>query len=103
VGYITYDLVEEEVADAIAVEFTAKADGTLRAGSSDAIEVYGRETGSGDPYTDLVATGLDMSGYTPEEDVFVDVLVVAKAIEGLKRGAVFLAVVRDVAAAGWSD
>jgi len=99
-SYVTFDLVAGETSTAIIIKAEAATGRTLQSGSHLKIRLKARETESGDPYTDL-ATGIDLSGFTPGVVSFDLICEADASLTGLVRAP--LALVTTInSAAGWT-
>ena len=94
VGYVAFDLSDGE-SSAVVVCLVNPGDGyALRATPADVdVQIHARETGSGDPFVDIKASPIDLSGYTPDVPVQFDFKAVAAgALTDVRRVAVFIGV-----------
>jgi hypothetical protein len=94
IGYICYDLSEGETGATIVLR-VIPADGlVLRASPADAdVIIQARENGSGDPWTDIEDTPIDLSGYTEEIPIDFDFRAVAAAeLIDVRRLALYVSV-----------
>lgn len=99
--YLTFDVVAGETTASFPVKVTPDADRTFRSSSHALITLKARETGSGDPYTDLT-TGIDLSGYPAGVPVSFDLICECSALlTGLVRATLAL-VVASTSAANWN-
>lgn len=101
IGYFTIDLVQGEILNFI-LKVVAADGRTFKSGSPSGLTLTARETGSGDPFTSLVA-GFDLSGFTPDDVISYDVRATGIQASGRAREAVFVGVINTPAPAGWLD
>jgi hypothetical protein len=101
IGLIAFDMVSGETTDPVGIRVVATS-GKLQGQSSEIVQLKVREYGTADPYIDLV-DGFDLSGYTPESIVSLDLICVAlPGVLGLNREGLFIGVIQSEAA-GWKD
>lgn len=99
VKFLSFDAVAGETIGPITIRVIG-ADATLESESNALIKLKARLHGTADPYVDL-ATGIDLSGFTPDSNVDFDLIVVADAgLTGLVRVGLFCGVVTGTEA-GW--
>jgi hypothetical protein len=103
IGYLQYDLSDGETGATIVLRVVPAVGYSLKALPVDSdYQIQARENGSGDPWVDIAATPIDLSGYTPETPVDFDFRVIAGApLVDVRRVSVRLEVVSQGAAA-WS-
>jgi hypothetical protein len=100
IGYLSYDLSDGETGATVVLR-VIPADGyVLRASpADDDVVIQARENGSGDPWTDIEATPIDLSGYTPDVPVDFDFRTVAGSpLVDIRRLALYLAVTKSAPA-----
>lgn len=104
VGYLNYDLSDNETSATIQLRITPADGFSLKASpGDDDVQIQAREASSGDPFTDIAATPIDLSGYTPETPVNFDFRAVANsALVDVRRLALFIAVTSNKSA-GWQS
>lgn len=104
VGYLAVDLSDDEVSNTFVLRILPAAGHFLKAVPADAdFEVQARETGSLDPFVDIAATPIDLSGFPAEVAQNFDFRVVANSpLVDVRRAVVSIAVTNQ-GAAGWAD
>jgi hypothetical protein len=98
VGYLAFDLGENEFSGIIILKVRAGQDWIFRASSNPRVEILARRTGSGESFEDL-AGGVNLSGFTSGEFIAFDIRAHAKSFDGRFREAITLAVIKTGAAA----
>jgi hypothetical protein len=103
IGYISYDLSDGETGPTIVLRVTPDDGFVLRASPADPdVVVEARENGSGDPWTDIEDTPIDLSGYPPGEPVDFDLRARAGSpLVDVRRLALYVSVTQS-AAADWA-
>jgi hypothetical protein len=98
------DLSDGETSATFQLRITPADGFSLKASPSDVdVQIQARENGSGDPFTDIATSPIDLSGYTPETPVHFDVRAVASgSLVDIRRLALHIAVTKS-AAANWSS
>jgi hypothetical protein len=83
VGYIRFELSDSEESAIWTLNVTPGvkigAKYKLTATTDDDVALFARLNGSGDPFTDLTATPIDLSGFPPDEAILFDFKAVAGA------------------------
>jgi hypothetical protein len=101
IGYISYDLSDGETGPTIVLRVVPASGFVLRASpSDDDVLIQARENGSGDPWTDIEDTPIDLSGYTEEISIDFDFRAVAAAeLADVRRLALYVSVTKSGPAA----
>jgi hypothetical protein len=104
VGYMSYDLVANQVSDIVVlgVSIPANGSGRLVSGTSLSIKIKARETGSSDPWVDL-SVGIDLSSYPVSTEVDFDFRAEAQSVDTLVRGVIGISVIEDIFSANWLE
>jgi len=101
VGYVAWDLSDDEVGATIVLRVLPTANYRLEATPVDLdCQIQARENGTADPWVDIGVTPIQLSGYTPEVWQAFDFRAVALSpLVDVRRVAIFLGVVSNGAVA----
>lgn len=101
IGYISYDLSDGETGATIVLRVIPAGGLVLRASPADAdVIIQARENGSGDPWTDIEDTPIDLSGYTEEIPIDFDFRAVAGILTDVRRLAIYISTTKS-SSANW--
>jgi hypothetical protein len=102
IGLLSWDLSDNEISSVVVLRIIPAVNYKLQAIPTDLnVQLQARETGSGDPFVDIGATPIDLSGHVPEVAVSYDFRAVAGALTDVRRVAIRIQVVSNGSAA-WS-